>query len=137
MILVDTNILVAVANSRDIHHEVARELLETLPDELLVPATVIAEVCYLLGERGGAGAEAAFLRAFGAGDLSLAELTPTDLIRMADLVERYADLGLGGTDASLVAVAERLGIERIATLDRRHFAVVRPDHVEAFTLLPA
>jgi uncharacterized protein len=55
---------------------------------------------------------------------------------MADLAERYADLGLGGTDASLVAIAERLGIDRIATFDRRHFTVVRPAHVEAFTLLP-
>ncbi len=137
MILIDTNILVAVANSRDTHHDVARQLLESLPDELLVPPTVIAEVCYLVGERGGAGAETAFLRAFEAGDFTLADLTPADVTRMADLVERYADLGLGGTDASLVAIAERLGIERVATLDRRHFGVVRPNHVEAFTLLPA
>lgn len=55
---------------------------------------------------------------------------------MAELAERYADLGLGGTDASVVAIAERLGIDKIATLDRRHFSVVRPRHVEAFTLLP-
>ena len=56
---------------------------------------------------------------------------------MADLTERYADLGLGGTDTSVVAIAERLGIVKIATLDRRHFSVVRPSHVDAFTLLPA
>lgn len=56
---------------------------------------------------------------------------------MAELTERYADLGLGGTDASVVAIAERLGIDRIATLDRRHFSVVRPRHIEAFQLLPA
>jgi uncharacterized protein len=55
---------------------------------------------------------------------------------MADLTERYADLRLGGTDASVIAIAERLGIHRIATFDRRHFTVVRPAHVEAFTLLP-
>ena len=137
MILVDTNILVAVANDRDRHHQRARELLETVPDELLVPPTVIAEVCYLVGERDGASAEARFLRAFGAGELRVAELTTPDLGRMAELTERYADLKLGGTDASVVAIAERLGIERIATLDRRHFSVVRPHHVDAFTLLPA
>lgn len=55
---------------------------------------------------------------------------------MADLVQQYADLRLGGTDASLVAIAERLGIERVATFDRRHFSVVRPSHVAALTLLP-
>ncbi len=55
---------------------------------------------------------------------------------MADLVEQYADLGLGGTDASVAAIAGRLGIGRVATTDRRHFSVVRPHHVEALTLLP-
>lgn len=139
MILVDTNVLVALGNASDSHHRAARELLETLADRLLVPATVIAEVCHLIGsrDRGGAAAEARFLRSFSAGLLELAELTRKDLTRMAELVERYADLGLGGTDASLIALAERLGIERIATFDRRHFTVVRPAHVEAFTLLPA
>ena len=55
---------------------------------------------------------------------------------MAALVEQYADLGLGGTDASIVAIAERLGITQVATFDRRHFTVVRPAHVQTFTLLP-
>ncbi|WP_211517152.1 hypothetical protein [Geodermatophilus africanus] len=56
----------------------------------------------------------------------MAELTDTDVARMADLAERYADLRLGGTDASVIAIAERLGIHRIATFHRRHFTVVRP-----------
>ncbi|MDK3255179.1 type II toxin-antitoxin system VapC family toxin [Blastococcus capsensis] len=83
MILVDTNVLVAVANAADSHHRAARELLEAEADRLLVPATVIAEVCHLIGsrDRGGAAAEARFLRSFSAGVLELAELTPTDLAR--------------------------------------------------------
>lgn len=55
---------------------------------------------------------------------------------MSELVEQYADLPLGTTDASVIALAERLDINEIATLDRRHFTVVRPRHVDAFTLLP-
>jgi uncharacterized protein len=103
----------------------------------LVSPTVIAEVCYLLHERSGSIAEVQFLRAFGRGELDLTDLAPSDVARMADLAERYADLGLGGTDASIVAVVERLGVSHIATFDRRHFGVVRPSHVESFTLLPA
>lgn len=139
MILVDTNVLVALGNAADAHHRAARELLESATGRLLVPATVIAEVCYLIGsrDRGGAVAEAQFLRSFSAGLLDLAELTAADLARMAELVTQYADLGLGGTDASLIALAERLGIDRVATFDRRHFSVVRPAHVVALTLLPA
>jgi uncharacterized protein len=136
VILVDTNVLVAAARTADTNHDAAARLLETLDQPLLVPPTVLAEVCYLLNEWGGPAVEARFLRDVRPGGLQLAELTTADVARMADLVERYADLRLGGTDASLVAIAERLRIDRIATFDRRHFTVVRPAHVAAFTLLP-
>ena len=136
MILLDTNVLVAAARTADTNHHSAAQLLESLDEPRLVPPTVVAEVCYLLGEWGGPDAEVRFLRDFRPGGLQLAELTDTDVARMADLAERYADLRLGGTDASVIAIAERLGIQRIATFDRRHFTVVRPVHVEAFTLPP-
>jgi predicted nucleic acid-binding protein len=59
-----------------------------------------------------------------------------DLRRMADLMDTYADLPLGTVDAAVITAAERLGITTIATLDRRHFHVVRPRHTAAFALLP-
>jgi predicted nucleic acid-binding protein len=62
---------------------------------------------------------------------------PADWNRIAELVEQYEDLPLGIVDASVVAVCERLGESRLATLDHRHFSVVRPRHCEALTLLPA
>lgn len=93
-------------------------------------------LCYLHSEWCSSAAEVRFLRAFQPGRLRLAELTAADVARMADLAERYADLRLSGTDASLIPITERLGIQRIATFDGRHFTVVRPAHVEAFTLLP-
>jgi predicted nucleic acid-binding protein len=136
VILFDTNILVAAARTADVNHHIAVRLLNTMSEPRLVPPTVVAEVCYLLSEWGGPDAEVRFLRDFRPGGLRLAELTDTDVARMADLAERYADLRLGGTDASLVAIAERLDIERIATFDRRHFTVVRPARIDAFVLLP-
>lgn len=63
-------------------------------------------------------------------------ITAGDANRIAELIDRYADLGLGGTDASLIVIAERLGVTRIATLDHRHFGVVRPNHAPAFELIP-
>jgi uncharacterized protein len=59
-----------------------------------------------------------------------------DLVRMAQLVEQYSGFPLGGTDASIVALAERLDAPIVITLDRRHFAAVRPAHRDAFELLP-
>lgn len=55
---------------------------------------------------------------------------------MRELIATYADLRLGGTDASLIAISERLGIMRVATLNHRHFRTVRPKHCDAFELLP-
>ena len=101
-----------------------------------MPATVSAEVCYLLREPRGTDSEAAFLRLFPAGKLVPVDVTTADYERMAELVELYADWPLGGTDASLIAIAERLGVTKVATLDRRHFGPIQPSHVEGFTLLP-
>ena len=59
-----------------------------------------------------------------------------DWVRIAELGWRYRDMPLGTVDASVVALAERLKVTQIATLDHRHFSVVRPTHVESFELLP-
>jgi uncharacterized protein len=81
-------------------------------------------------------AEAAFLRELVGSSLDLQPLEPDDLSRMAELIETYADLRLGTVDASVIATAERLGATTIATLDRRHFTVVRPRHTDVFDLVP-
>lgn len=101
-----------------------------------MPALVVAEAGYLIGKHLGATAEAALYRSMTRPRLRVEPVTTADFARMAELVERYADLGLGGTDASVVCVAERLGLDTVATLDRRHFTVIRPGHVPALTLVP-
>ncbi len=97
---------------------------------------MIPEVCYLLGIGATARIEATFLRSFGQEGLSIEHITDDDLTRIAELIEIYADLRIGSVDAGVIAVAERLGAKEVATLDHRHFTVVRPRHVDAFTLLP-
>ena len=84
----------------------------------------------------GSVAEAGFLRELAGASLELHPLESDDLGRMSELIGTYADLRLGAVDASVIATAERLGATTIATLDRRHFTVVRPRHVEAFELVP-
>ena len=85
-----------------------------------MPPLVIAEACYLIGEHLGTTAEATFLDTFGPGQkLSLGDFLQDDVMRMAVLVRQYADLKLGGTDAAVIATAERLGITRVATVIRR------------------
>lgn len=136
MILVDTGPLVAAADLDDADHQVCLDLFASTPGPLIVPPPIVAEVCYLLGQHAGSRVEAGFLRSFADGTLTLGELLPPDFRRMADLVEQYDNLPLGGSDASVVALAERLGVTTVMTLDRRHFSIVRPRHVRTFTLLP-
>jgi predicted nucleic acid-binding protein len=93
-------------------------------------------VTYLLETRLGWQAEMRFLGDLAAGNLLVEPAVAGDWLRIAELVGRYRDLPLGTVDASVVALAERLGIRSIATLDRRHFTIVRPKHVPHFELLP-
>lgn len=101
-----------------------------------MPYPVLTEVCYLLEREKGTRAEAAFLRSISTGQISLIPLARADVDRMAELVETCADFPLGAVDASVFAIAERLGADAIATLDRRHFTVVRPKPPRSFALLP-
>jgi uncharacterized protein len=139
VILCDTGPLVAAALSNDPYHLPCVKLFNDLHasgSELLIPVTVVAEVGYLLDREAGPRVESLFLRSLADGDFTTVDLTTADYARMSELVVKYGTLPLGTTDASVVAVAERLKLTEIATLDQRHFTVVRPQHVSAFTLLP-
>jgi hypothetical protein len=139
VIVLDTGPLVAAGLVRDRHHRECVDLFTAAHlagEALVVPTPVVTEVGYLLAREGGTRLEAAFVDNLADGDFQLAEPDPSDWRRAAALMRQYDDLSLGIVDATVIAVAERLGATDVATLDRRHFAVVRPRHVPAFTLLP-
>lgn len=137
VILVDTGPLVALADADDHDHERCAKWLRMSTERLVVPSTIVAEACYLIGSRCGAAVEAAFLESLAAADpFEVTAPMESDYRRTAELVRRYADFPLGGSDAAVVALAERMGAREVATLDRRHFSVVRPRHCDAFILLP-
>lgn len=101
-----------------------------------MPQLVVTEVAYLLSTRLGVDPEVRFLGDLAAGNLIAEPVVASDWLRIAELVSTYRDLPLGTVDASVVVAAERLDVIEIATLDRRHFTVVRPSHTTVFTLLP-
>jgi predicted nucleic acid-binding protein len=139
VIVCDTDALVAAAVDDDERHRECVDLFTALHlagRRILVPGPVVAEVGYLLAREGGARVEAQFLTSLAERILWPVELTAEDYRRAAELVLTYKDLPLGTTDATVIALCERLGLSEVATLDRRHFSVVRPRHVQALTLLP-
>lgn len=132
--VVDAGPLYAAADADDVDHEAVLTTLSRGDLRLVIPALVVAEATYFVAGRLGPSAEARFLR--GLGTLDIEAPSPEDLERIAELVEQYANFPLGGTDASVIALAERLRATTVITLDHRHFAAVEPRHCQAFELLP-
>ncbi|HLN16779.1 MAG TPA: PIN domain-containing protein [Acidimicrobiales bacterium] len=124
-------------DANDPRHRECTEILDSLTSTRLgVTVPVIVESSWLIECRLGQTAQATFLRSLTDGEIERFEMVDADWTSVVELIEGYADLGLGVVDASVVAIAERLGVTQIATLDRRHFSVVRPAHLPGFELLP-
>jgi predicted nucleic acid-binding protein len=136
VIVVDTGPLYAAADTSDAHHAACAALLTNPADQLVVPVSVVVETSFLIERHLGPVAEATFLSSLGPAGVIVEQLGEDDLARMAELITTYADMPLGAVDASVVAIAERIGATTILSLDRRHLTVVRPVHTTAFALLP-
>lgn len=136
MLIVDTGPIVAVANDRDPDHQAARTVLEAHPGPLVTTSLVVTEAGWLIRSQLGIVAETAIYRSITRKELHVEVLTLDDWARIAELLDTYADIALDAADASIIAIAERLGESTIATLDERDFRIVRPSHVDAFILLP-
>jgi uncharacterized protein len=136
VIAIDTGVLLAAADSDDQDHHRCAQLLRDYHGQLAVPASVIVETSWQIERNLGPASEAGFLRLITTGEVEVIDLGLDDYRRCVELIETYADMGLGLVDASVITIAERFGITTIATLNRRDFTVVRPQHVEAFELIP-
>lgn len=136
MLVVDTGVLYGAVDRDDPRQDDCAAVLEGHAGELVAPVPVIVEAAWMIESRVGPAAEATFLRGVNAGEIERVDLTEADWDRVVELVETYADLGLGTVDASVIALAERLNIITIATLNHRDFCVVRPAHCVAFDLVP-
>jgi len=133
-LIIDTGPLVSLLDATDPDHDRCTQLLQDTNEERVVPTGVLVEVEYLL--RPWPDAFSGLLSDFAAGGFELLELPLQWVLRAGELLERYRDLHLGLVDASVVAATEMLDEPKLATLDRRHFAVIRPAHTAALTLLP-
>lgn len=132
--IVDTGVVYALFDKTDAAHANAVKWLRAGPMEVVVPATILGEVGHFL-EREPKARQSRVLTDWLLEDgLELQLVLPQDLRRMSNLMAKYPAIGF--VDASIVAIAERLFIDTIATTDRRHFSAIRPAHVERFRLVP-
>jgi predicted nucleic acid-binding protein len=135
-LVIDTGPLLAALDAADPDHSRCARLLSEAQEDLVVPMLVLAELDYWCHKRLGVDAWIVFLEDLLAGTYRLEIATGTDLNRCRELQLEYAEHSLGIVDASVLALVERLGEEQLATLDHRHFAMLRPAHAEALRLLP-
>lgn len=133
--LIDTGFLLATILENDDFHEICVETLELEPAPLL-PDLVLPELAYLILRDSNYDVLIDLLDAISAGELALVTTQPSDLGRASELLEQYKDARIDFVDCVIIALAERLGITRILTVDRRHFSIVRPVHTAYFEILP-
>ena len=136
VLIVDSGPLVAQLNRNDPDHDRCLDLLESYEGDLLITPYVLTETCYLIQTYLGAEAEGNLVEAVAGGDLIQKNLDDDDMVRVVELMRQYQGFPLGITDASVIALAERIKASSVATLDHRHFHAIKPAHTTALTLLP-
>jgi uncharacterized protein len=135
-LILDTGPLYATLDRSDNAYRACRRLVEEASESLVIPAPVLVEVDYWVHERLHPGIFVALLDDVAAGAYQVEELRSDDYRRVRELCDQYADADIGFVDAAVLAVVERLRESKLATLDRRHFGMLRPRHVSAIELLP-
>jgi hypothetical protein len=136
-LIADTSAIVAAYDADDVNHIPVRAVLERESGPILVPSVILAEVDYMLRRFLGIDAELDFLNALETGSFTLELFTLDDLGRSIALIEKHRGVDLGLADAGIAAIAERLKIQRILTLDERDFRLMRTRRGEPFMILPA
>lgn len=136
-LVVDTSVVFGLLVRDDPAHDRCVDLIDGTDEDLVVPAPILVEIDYWLRKHHAVRGWLAFVEDLAEGRYRLHQGDERELQRAAALELEYEDLGLGYVDASVIATCEALGETKVATLDRRHFTVVRPYHCDALTLFPA
>ena len=112
-------------------------MVESAGEALVIPAPVLVEVDYWIHQRLHPGTLVALLADIEDGAYAIEDLHAADYARVGQLCDRYADADIGFVDAAVLAIVERLEEPKLASLDHRHFAPLRPRHRASIMLLPA
>jgi predicted nucleic acid-binding protein len=135
--IVDTSFLVSLINPRESSHEACLAVARTTRERLVIPQVVLPEATYLVDKYLGRTTMRAMVRQLLQATWNLEPLLEGDMERIAAVLDQYRDQNIDFADAAMVAIAERLKAQRILTLDRRHFSMLRPRHCAAFEILPS
>lgn len=123
-LILDSGFLYALFDEDDRYHPAVREVARSEGAAAIVPNVTLVEVMFLVRRAGGVPAARRFLDYFGQAGFQLEALQMGDLKRVGELTTQYADARLDFVDTCIVAMAERLDIRRVGTVDRRDFLII-------------
>lgn len=136
-VLVDSSFLYALFRKADPDHQAVRAVFETVRAEFIIPQVVLTEASWLFNRAGGMPLVSAFLELLAAAEFPLEQVTYHDLRRVSELMRHYPGTKLDLVDCCIVALAEKLDITRVATLDRRDFSIVRTQNGRFLEIVPS
>lgn len=134
--LLDSGFLYASIDKSDSHHESVKNVTQTIRGNIILPVPAITETAYFLAKNKGVEDVAKFLDSLSVTKFLLETPTAEDYRRAAEILRKYNDANIDFVDDCIVAIAERLNITKILTVDQRHFGAFKPAHCEAFEILP-
>jgi predicted nucleic acid-binding protein len=135
-LILDSGPLIAYLDRSDPDRPRCRRLIEESKEVRVIPAPVLVEVDYFVYVRAHPGVMLGFLDDIVNDSFRIQDLEESDYRRVRELCDQYSDSDIGFVDAAVMAIVERLNEPKLATLDHRHFAMIRPRHVDALQLLP-
>lgn len=134
--LMDSGFLYALFDNSDVHSLPVRKCLGKIREEIIIPVPAITETAYFIRKNLGQDALGDFAEDLSNMDVRFEAPTIQDYSRTSEVLRKYKDSNLDFVDACIFAIAERLNIAKILTVDRRHFSIFRPKHCDAFEILP-
>ncbi|MBD2138129.1 PIN domain-containing protein [Anabaena sp. FACHB-1237] len=134
--ILDTSFLLATVNRKDKNHNLVLDIIVNLKEPLILPMTVLPEVSYLIASRLGHHIMRQFLADLVVSNMMIEVITKEDLQRTTEILTQYSDSQLDFVDATITAIAERMNITKVLTLDRRDFSIIRPKHCHYFQIFP-
>jgi len=133
--IIDTSAIICLIDKSCQHHNRIADIIKKNDFNLVVPSPVIPEVCYMLNKKFGSAIEIKFLEEIISVNLQVEILKFPDILRITEILKKYKSLNIGFVDGSIVAIAERLKINQILTLDNKHFGSIIPVGFDYFEIL--
>ena len=135
-LVLDTGVIYAALDASDRDHERCANLIANCEETLVIPSPVLVELDYWLRKNATIDVWVTFAEEVRSGAYTLWPADASIVLAAAQLQSKFVDQGLGFVDAAVFCSCEALGERKVATLDQRHFGVLRGVDGRALELLP-